>query len=407
MAGPTSRITRVNVEGPLGPFVDAFTARLRASGYTALSIVNELRQVAHLSRWLMTKELAASDVSVARLEEFLVERRERSGHKACSLQSLLLFRAVMVAAGAVTESGETVRPLLPVEVLLGRFLRYLLAERGLSSGTAEAYVARARRFVARCCVDGDVRALTAADVTGAVRAEAARVSVGSTQYFVAGVRSFLRFCFIDGLIAVDLADAALAVTGRRGSSLPRGISDKDAAALLASCDRRRSDGRRDYAILLVLLRLGLRAGEVARLSLDDIDWRAGDIAVHGKGRRLDRLPLPTDVGAAIVGYLKRGRPDLTDERAVFLRRLAPIGPLGRGGVACVVRRACHRAGLPEIGPHRLRHTLACQMVTAGVGLSGIGQVLRHQGVTTTAIYARVDIAALTEVARPWPTRGAA
>lgn len=407
MAGPTSKVTNVKVKGPLGPFVDAYTARLEASGYTALSIVNELRQVAHLSRWLMARALSASDVSVGRLEEFLVERRARSGPKACSLQGLMSLRAVMVAAGAVTESTDTTPPSLPVEVLIGRFRRYLLAERGLSSGTADAYVARARRFAGGCCADGDVGALTAANVTGAVRAEAARVSVGSTQYFVAGVRSFLRFCFIEGLITVDLADAALAVTGRRRSSLPRRISDKDAAALVASCDRRRADGRRDYAILLSLLRLGLRAGEVARLSLDDIDWRTGVVVVHGKGRRLDRLPLPADVGAAIVGYLQRGRPEGTGERAVFLRSLAPIGPMGRGGVACVVRRACHRVGLPEIGPHRLRHTLACQMVTAGVGLPGIGQVLRHQGVTTTAIYARVDIAALTEVARPWPTRGAA
>jgi len=388
----------------LASFVDAYTARLEASGYTALSIVNELRQVAHLSRWIDGRALSASDVSVVRLEEFLVERRTTSGPKTCSLQGLMSLWAVMVAAGVVAELTEAA-PLLPAEVLLGRFRRHLIVERGLAPGTADAYVARARRFVGGCCVDGDVAVMTAADVTGAVRAEVARVSVGSAQYFVAGVRSFLRFCFIEGLIEADLADAALAVTGRRRSSLPRGITDTDAAALVASCDRRRSDGRRDYAILLALLRLGLRAGEVAALSLDDVDWRAGAVVVHGKRRRLDRLPLPADVGDAIVGYLQRGRPDRTGERAVFLRSLAPMGPIGRGGVACVVRRACRRVGLPEIGPHRLRHTLACQMVTAGVGLPQIGQVLRHQGVSTTAIYARVDVATLAEVARPWPTGG--
>ncbi len=285
--------------------------------------------------------------------------------------------------------------------MLASFYSYLLNERGLATSTTTAYVERARRFLVGCDGGNRVANLSAKDVTDAVLRESTGASVGATQYFVAGLRSFLRFCFAEGLVPSDLSGAALAHTGRRSSTLPRGISRADAGALLASCDRRRSDGRRDYAMVLVLLRLGLRVSEVASLTLDDIDWRAGELAVHGKGRREDRLPLPDDVGRAIAGYLERGRPK-TAYRAVFLRLIAPIQPLGRGGVAMSVRRACIRAGIAPIGAHRLRHTLACDLVAAKVPLPEIAQVLRHHDLTSTAIYARVDLEALSTLVQPWP-----
>ena len=183
---------------------------------------------------------------------------------------------------------------------------------------------------------------------------------------------------------------------------PGGISPTDARALLRACDRRQAAGRRDYAVILTLLRLGLRVSEVASLTLDDIDWRAAELLVHGKGRRDERLPLPVDVGEAVVGYLQRGRP-ATTSRAVFVRRIAPIGPLGRGGVSFIVRYASVRTGLAPMGAHRLRQTLACQMVRAGVPLPEISQVLRHRSLGSTANYARVDVAALRGLARPWPS----
>jgi integrase len=231
--------------------------------------------------------------------------------------------------------------------------------------------------------------------------ESSAVSVATTQNFVAGLKSFLRFCFVEGLVALDLSEAALAITGRRRSSLPRGISAADAKALLASCDRRSALGRRDYALLVVLLRLGLRRSEVAGLCLDDIDWRAGEVVVRGKGAREDRLPLPADVGEAIAAYLRRGRPQ-GDRREVFLRARAPYGPIASGTVASSVRRACRRAGIAEVGSHRLRHTVACEMVAAGVPLVEIAQVLRHHSLQTTAVYARVDVDRLRLLAAPWP-----
>jgi integrase len=231
--------------------------------------------------------------------------------------------------------------------------------------------------------------------------ESAVVSVGAAHNFVCGVRAFLRFCVIEGLVPVDLSRAALSVGGRRSWPLPRGISRADAAALLASCDRRTGLGRRDYAVIVTLLRLGLRRGELAALTLDDIDWRHGEMVVHGKGGREDRLPLPADVGDAIAGYLRRGRP-ATDRREVFVRARAPIRPLAAGTISSTVRRACRRAGIAEIGAHRLRHTVACEMVAAQVPLPQIGQVLRHRSLQSTAIYARADIEQLGELARPWP-----
>jgi integrase/recombinase XerD len=218
---------------------------------------------------------------------------------------------------------------------------------------------------------------------------------------VSGLRAFLRFCFIEGLVAADLSQAALVVRGRRRSSLPKAISGADARALLGGCDRRRALGRRDYAVIIVLLRLGLRRGELARLTLDDIDWRAGELVVRGKGGRQDRLPLPADVGEAIAGYLRRGRP-ASDRREVFLRARAPFEPIAPGTVSSTVRRACRRAGIAEVGSHRLRHTTACAMVSAHVPLVQVGQVLRHHSLQSTAIYARVNLDELRELAAPWP-----
>jgi site-specific recombinase XerD len=374
-------------------------ARLRASGYTPLTAVNVMRLMAHLSRWLSANGLGAADLTRGQVERYVAARRAEGRTSGLSPRSLDPILGMLTDAGALTPE-EPAGPVSEEERLLAAFERHLLCERALTGSTAAAYVAYARRFLAGRAgrrLDG----ATAADVTGAVLAEAEAVSASSAQYFVVALRAFLRFCFLDGLVEADLAGAALAVTGRRRFPLPRGISRADARALLAACDRRRRTGRRDYAVLMLLLRLGLRAGEAAALTLEDIDWRTGEITVHGKGRRDERLPLPADVGEAIAGYLTRGRP-VTGRREVFLRAVAPAGPLSRGGISFIVRRACRRAGVAEVGAHRLRHTAACEMAAAGAPLTEIGQVLRHQSLDSTANYARVGVAELRKLARPWP-----
>jgi integrase/recombinase XerD len=244
--------------------------------------------------------------------------------------------------------------------------------------------------------------LTAADVTAFVLAACPGRAVGSAKLIVCALRSLLGWLHVSGQVRVSLAAAVPSVAGWRLSGLPKGLEPAQLRGLLASCDRRTPTGRRDYAIMLLLARLGLRAGEVARLGLDDIDWRHGDIAVLGKGNRAERLPLPAEVGAAIAKYLRRGRPDTAQGRSVFVRVHAPHRALTTGGVTMVVFDAAQRAGLGRMHAHRLRHTAATAMLRAGSPLAEVGQVLRHRSALTTAIYAKVDRDALAVLARPWP-----
>ena len=400
MGRPKSRVSKVRVVGPLAPLAAEFTDRLRALGYTTLSSVNQLRLLAHLSRWLDARQLGVSEMTEEVVEEFF------AGRRASGCTGLLTRRSLTPLLHLLDERGllPAARPTSPgsqVEVLLASFHRYLLHERGLVSATARAHVVRARRFLQAHAADAELGNLTAYDVTRAVLDEAATLSVGSAQYFVVALRSFLRFCRLQGLVESDLSAATLAVTGRRRSPLPRGIGRSDTEALLRSCDREEAAGSRDYAVLVTMVRLGLRASEVAGLTLDDIDWRAAEVVVRGKGRREERLPLPADVGDAVAGYLQSGRPR-TSRREVFVSAIAPVKGMTREAVSSLLRRACRRAGLPPIGPHRLRHTLACEMVVAGVPLPEIGQVLRHRDLVSTAIYARVDVAQLRVLARTWP-----
>jgi len=400
MAKPTTRVSRVLMTGPLSPFAEAYRAELGERGYAPLSMVSELRQVARFSRWLEVDGLTVADVSEARVDDFLEWQRANWRHRHSwsrpGLRCLLdVLRGLRVMAAEEPAAGS------PTDVLLAHFERYLLSERGLAAGTVVLYSACVRRFMDGLPPDRELAGLAAGDVTAAVLREAESVSVSAAQNFVSGVRWFLRFCFIEGLVGCDLSRAALLVRGRSSAPLPRGISRADARALLGSCDRRQALGRRDYAIIILLLRLGLRRGEVAGLRLDDIDWRAGELVVVGKGSRQDVLPLPADVGEAIAAYLRRGRPH-SDRREVFLRSKAPYEPIASGTVASTVRRACRRAGIAEFGSHRLRHTAACEMVQANVPLLRIGQVLRHRSLQSTAIYARVDVERLRLLAPPWP-----
>lgn len=287
---------------------------------------------------------------------------------------------------------------------LDGFVDYLREQRGVSPLTISAYVADVDRFLARRS-DGRLLELTASEVSKAVLGEMADRSPASVRRYVCALRSFLRYCQMAGLVETDLSAAVLPVSGRRRSLLPCGINEAQATALLAACDRRRAVGRRDYAVIVLLLRLGLRAAEVATLRLDDLNWRAGQIKVHGKGGRVDELPLPVDVGEAIAGYLRHGRPRV-EVREVFLRVAPPTVGLTRSGVSTIVRHASAHAGLTPFGAHRLRHTAASDMLRAGAPLAEIGQVLRHRSGGSTAAYARVDVERLRTIARPWPSGAA-
>jgi site-specific recombinase XerD len=292
----------------------------------------------------------------------------------------------------------------PLEELLAEYGRYLRVERRLSEKTVVNYVPAACLFLAGWeGSDGlGLERLRAADVSSFLAHECLRRSVSGARDLVCALRSFLRFLHLVGLIDAPLVWAVPSVADLRDRTLPRGLEPGAVKKLLASCHRRRLVGRRDHAILLLLSRLGLRAGEVAAIGLDDIDWRSGLLLVSGKGGRYDELPLPVDVGEAIVAYLRR-RPRC-ECRVLFLRVNAPLGGLNRSTIGSIVREHCRRARVEPVGAHRLRYTAATEMLRKGASLAEIGQVLRHREQKTTAIYAKVDRAALRALARPWPSQ---
>jgi site-specific recombinase XerD len=248
----------------------------------------------------------------------------------------------------------------------------------------------------------DLERLSAADVVSFVVAHCPRQSRVVAKLTVTALRSLLRFLHLDGLIKSSLIAAVPSVAGRRLVGLPKELNSGQVRRLLASCDGSTRRGCRDIAILTMLVRLGMRSGEVAKLQLDDIDWRAGEIIVRGKGNVLERVPLPADVGRVVAAYLRQGRPTSAQGRTVFVRTKAPHRHLSSVGVSNVVADAAKRAGLGRIHAHRLRHTAAIQMLRAGASLPEIGQLLRHRCALTTAIYAKVDRDALQTITRPFP-----
>ena len=393
----------VRVSGPLAMYADGFRADLAAQGYAVGSADRNLRTLARVSRWMDDQGLSAGQLSADRLEEFLEARRREGCHHALSI------RAVMPLAGCLRRLG--VAGLLPeaaagggaLERVVEEYRRYLVSERALTAGVVSKYTGLAREFLSACeRPDGlELGELPAARVTDYVVAECHDRSPGSAKFLVTGLRSVLGFLFLAGHTRCQLACAVPTVAHWGAGSLPRALSPETVPALLASCDGNTLARRRDRAILVLLARLGLRAGEVAGLQLDDLDWRAGEISIRGKGSRRERLPLPADVGEALVAYLHGSRPRVPC-RTVFLRLNAPITGLTVSGVTTVVYRACARAGLPRAGARRLRHSAATAMLAGGGTLTQIGQVLRHVRLETTAIYAKVDRAALRDLARPWP-----
>jgi len=391
------------VSGPLTPFAAGFEAWLRSRSYSSSATANRLCQFDQLSRWLEREGLTSSELSDARVAEFTSARRDAGLVTWTTSQSVALpleyLReiGVMPTRAAIVASG-------PLEELLADYGRYLRVERHLAEHTVrDAYLPAAGLFVAgREGLDGlGLERLSAGDVSTFLVAECSKRSVTGARDLASALRSFLRFLHLAGLIDAPLVWAVPSIADLRDRTLPRGLEPAAVRKLLASCDRRRTIGRRDYAIVLLLSRLGLRRGEVAAIRLEDIDWRAGELLVRGKGSRQDVLPLPVDVGEALVSYLRR-RPRC-ESRALFVRMTAPLQGLAPHTIGWIVREACTRAGLARVGAHRLRHTAATEMLRAGASLAEIGQVLRHREQKTTAIYAKVDRRALRALARPWPS----
>jgi site-specific recombinase XerD len=395
--------SRVRVTGPLAEFAGGFAAELRRLGYRPNAAANQLQLMAHLSRWMDAGHLAVAGLTPPAAEAFLAARRAEGYVLWLSPRALVPLLGFLRRLGAAPLPAPVA--VTPAEALLGRYQQYLVAERGLAATTARGYADMVRPFLSEREKAGGLGLgqLTAAEVTAFVLATCPGRPKGSAKLTVTALRSLLGFLHVDGLIGEPLGKAVPAVASWRLAGLPRALEPGQVAALLGSCDRRTATGLRDFAMLTLLARLGLRAGEVAALTLDDIGWRAGEITVRGKGNRCERLPLPADAGEAITGYLRDGRPEPFEEaRQVFLRARAPHRALTTGGVSQAVFGAGQRAGIGPVHAHRLRHSAATDMLRAGAPLTEIGQVLRHRRLLSTAIYAKADTEALRALARPWP-----
>ena len=392
---------RVRFSGPLAGHADGFRADLAARGYTPGSAALQLQLAAQLSRWMQAGALDVAGLTAGRFREFFAQRRAR-GVKWHVSPGALGWLTDYLGAGGLLPLPEPM-PESPHDVLLGRYRGYLAQERGLAERTTVRYLRVARRFLTACSPDGGVTAdsVTAAAALGFLTGECAGKSAGWAGCASVAIRSLLRFLHLEGLIAVPLAQAVPMPAQWRLAALPKTVGQDALSALLTSCDRESAAGRRDYAVLVLLARLGLRAGEVAALRLSDVGWRDGTLRVRGKGSRLDVLPLPADAGEAIADYVRGGRPRQAGG-ALFRRIVAPHGGLEATSVTGIGYRACDRAGLPRAGAHRLRHTAATAMLDGGASLPQIAQVLRHASLATTAIYAKADRRALAALARPWP-----
>jgi integrase/recombinase XerD len=396
-----ARIARADV-GPLAPYADGYRELLAGLGFTPDGVVRKLWELGRLSDWMVRNGLGPEDLTAGTFSEF-------SALCAAGIERPVGYRTLRPLVGYLRHLGVVPEKLVgatPVDELVDRYRSWMVEDRALAPRTVERYEATARRFltgrVGRRGGECGAENLAGSEVFEFLLAETERVSVGSAKGRVAELRCLLRFLFLEGFTEMPLAVSIPPVAGWRDTTLPPTLSRSQVEAILAAHDTLTVTGRRNYAIVLVLARLGLRAAEVGALGLEDLDWRAGQLIVRGKARRDDPLPLPADVGEAIAAYLLDGRPE-TPSRAVFITRFAPLKALAPQSVSKIVYEASRRAGIdPPVCSHRLRHALATDMLAAGVRLPDIGQVLRHRDLATTAIYAKVDHDALRELAVDWP-----
>jgi len=393
-------------QGPLSKYLDAYRAAQFEHGYEQQSIRQQILVIADFSGWIKRKEIAVRSLDAHDVDRFLRLRQRQKRVRRGDPTALKRMLAMLREKGVVKR--EPAASNAPAKVT-AEFQRYLLHERGLSPATLRNYVPVIEQFLSESFGDEtpNVRLLCASDITKFVVRQAYRLSPVRAGLVVTALRSFFRYLRHRGKVSIDLSGCVPTVPNWSLSTLPRFIPTKDVERILKCCDRRSSVGRRNYAILLLLARLGLRAGEVVGLTLDDIDWNAGQITIRGKGGRSVPLPLAADVGAALAAYLRKDRPRCVSRRA-FIRHRAPlIGFANASAISTLVMRAIKHAGVesPHKGAQVLRHSLATTLLRQGGSLDEIGELLRHKSPNTTAIYAKVDVTALHTLALPWPGCG--
>ena len=395
---------------PLLVHLSPFAASLMESGYADATMQSKLWSLVDLGQWLVRRGLAVTDLDERRIETFIAGRRRnglcRRGDRTTASQLLDHLREHNVVQRVAQRRDES-----PLAALLDRYEKHLRSERGLTTATIINYLPFARKFLNDRFGEGPflLKEVRPSDISCFILRHARNMSCRRAQLMTTAFRSFFRFLFQHGELRVDLAPSVPTVADWRLSIIPKYLTPAEVARVLGSCDRHTAAGRRDYAVLLLLARLGLRAGEIVALQLDDIDWRSGQILVRGKGLVHDRMPLPVDVGQALASYLRQDRPSCKTRRAFVCMKAPQRDFAGPSTVSTIVRRALGRAGLhPGFkGAHLFRHSLATSMIRSGASMSEIGEILRHRHPSTTEIYAKLDFEGLRLLAQPWPVFGGA
>jgi site-specific recombinase XerD len=392
-------------DGPLGSIVPVYAAFLAKQGYAKKSAHLQLRFLNDLNQWLLQQQLQVTDLSEQTLHRYMRSRHQRYRPRRDDGSTLSRLVYLLHTHG-ILQKKPAQYPGNPHQCIINDYDRYLSEERGLSMTTRSRYLPFIKRFLSTQFGNNPVHFddLTADDVIRFIRHQAVRLSPKCGGLMVSALRSFFRYLRHRGDIEINLAACVPTIPNWQYSALPKFLQAGQVQQILSQCDRRTAKGRRDYAILLLLARLGLRACEIVSLTLDDIHWQSGEISIQGKGKRSALLPLPQDVGQAIADYLEKDRP-LCSTRRVFIRMKAPRrGFANSQAISTIVSRTLKRAGIhcPHTGAHLFRHTLATQMLGQGATLADIAILLRHSSINTTAIYAKVDLMALRTLAQPWP-----
>jgi site-specific recombinase XerD len=389
--------------GPLHSYIPDFTDSLANRGYSKQCIAYKVHLVRAFDQWVRQRRIKMEGFTEKRIQGFICHRAKRYSKKrgdAATLRSLLKR---LQKTNAVSYLQPKMSALDQLQL---RFAQHLTEQRGLRPKSVRQYLFHSRRFLVERFADGplSLSELNAQDIVRCILRQARIVSPHAARCMAKALRSLLRFLQQSGEIVIDLAARVPSVANWNLSGLPKYLLPQQVNLVLRKSNEDDPIVRRDRVILLLLARLGLRAAEIVDMRLDDIDWEAGELTVRGKGGRLDKLPLPRDVGRALAHYLKQLRPPCNC-RKVFIRSAAPHeGLADSAAVDIVVQRALRRAGIspPNRGAHLFRHSLATQMLRNGASMSEIAKVLRHQSESSTAIYAKVDLSALRSIALPWP-----
>ena len=400
-----SRLFRRLKSGPEGQLIEVYAARLAKDGLARHGTWRCLNLVGDLLSWIAGSRSKLTDLDERMVERYLRYRGGKQSIQPGDLAALKRWLSVLRDAGSIAPAA--LLPITSQDQIFEEFGDYLRRERGLAPKSIVRHQPFIRRFLHEVCPAGvgDLGRIRQEEVIRYIERHARDWSAGTGKAMCWSLRAFLRYLHHRGLNPLALAGCVPSIRQWKLASLPTYLSTAQVQKVLHGCDRATAMGRRDYAILMMLAKLGLRADEVATLTLDDVDWRSGEMLVRAKGRQRARMPIPPDVGAAVVAYLRDGRPKSSCRR-LFLRTLAPnVGFASGCAITMIAKTALERAGIrgyAHQGAHIFRHSLATELLRSGATLSEIGRLLRHESHDTTRIYAKVDVDALRTLSLPWP-----